>query len=75
MQLDVASTIGDDSVVVESWRTSKTTDDDEADWLVADGEPVAGEADLLDGEGLLEEAESLDEDEVRFDDLPDDEED
>jgi len=53
----------------------ETTDDDEADWLVADGEPVAGEADLLDGEGLLEEAESLDEDEVRIDDLPDDEED
>lgn len=59
----------------------ETTDDDEADWLVADGEAVAEEADLLDGEGLLEEvrlreeAELLDEDDVRSEDLPDDEED
>ncbi len=59
----------------------ETTDDAETDWLVADGEPLAEEADLLDDEGLLEEVALLEEAEARDDDdvagggLPDDEED
>lgn len=57
----------------------ETTDDDdsdaEADWLTADGEEVAEEADLLDDAGLLEEAEALDEDDIIRSPLPDDEED
>jgi hypothetical protein len=54
----------------------ETTDDDETDWLTADGEEVAEETDLLDEAGLLEEAEALDEDEIIGGlDLPDDEED
>lgn len=63
----------------------ETTDDDEVggngEWLIADGEDTAEEADLLDGEGLLEEVALLEEAEARDDDdisrsnLPDDEED
>lgn len=59
----------------------ETTDSGKEDWLTADGEANAEEADLLDGEGLieearlLEEAEMLDDDDVRVDNLPDDEED
>jgi hypothetical protein len=59
----------------------ETTDDDDADWLIADGEDTAEEVDLLDGEGLIEEvallqeAEARDEDDVLYEDLPDDEED
>lgn len=57
----------------------ETTDDDdfdaEAEWLVADGEEVAEETDLLDEAGLLEEAEALDEDDIIRSPLPDDEED
>jgi hypothetical protein len=59
----------------------ETTDNGKEDWLTADDEATAEEADLLDGEGLteeatlLKEAEMLDDDDVRGEDLPDDEED
>jgi hypothetical protein len=59
----------------------ETTDDADADWLTADGEASADEADMLDSEGLTEEvrllreAEMFDEDDITAQDLPDDEED
>lgn len=36
----------------------ETTDDADADWLIADGEEVAAETDLLDDAGLMEETEA-----------------
>lgn len=57
----------------------ETTDDEDpaagADWLIADGEEVAEETDLLDDAGLLEEAELRDDDDIIRTGLPDDEED
>lgn len=53
----------------------ETTDDEDEDWLTADGEEIAEETDLLDEAGLLEEAEARDDDDIVRSPLPDDEED
>jgi hypothetical protein len=41
----------------------ETTDDRDDEWLTADGEDEAGEADLLDGAGLIEEVNPADDEE------------